>query len=147
MNISKEKYDPQCRCKVLNSDIQIGQAFVGKLISGDKEPVQILLPLRFPNFDRMRKGDFVIAVEKYDEMFYTGLQVTHDPGVPMVYLGFVVMILGCFITFFISHQRICVEVVRSKSSCRVMVAGTSNKNKLGMKQKIGKIAEQLRGMS
>ncbi len=124
----------------------IGQAFLGKLNLKDEEPVEIVLPLRFPNFDRMRKGEFVIAVEKYDEKFYTGLQVTHDPGVPLVYLGFIVMIVGCFITFFISHQRLCVEAVRTDNGCRLMVAGSSNKNKLGMGQKVKRISEKLRAM-
>ncbi len=124
----------------------IGQAFIGTLNLKDKEPVEIVLPLRFPNFDRMRKGEFVIAVEKYDEKFYTGLQVTYDPGVPLVYLGFVVMIAGCFVTFFISHQRLFVEAVRTGNGCRVTVAGSSNKNKLGMAQKVKSILEQLRAM-
>jgi cytochrome c biogenesis protein len=67
--------------------------------------------------------------------------------VPVVYLGFILMILGCFITFFKSHQRICVEIIRVGNSSRVMVAGSANKNKLGMQQKIKRISEKLQGMS
>jgi cytochrome c biogenesis protein len=125
----------------------IGEAFLGILSPADGEPVQVILPIRFPNFDRMRRGDLVIAIEDYDKKFYTGLQVAYDPGVPVVYLGFIVMIAGCFITFFLSHQRICVEVFRSGSSSRVMVSGSANKNKLGMQGKIRKISEKLKNAS
>ena len=68
--------------------------------------------------------------------YYTGLQVTKDPGVWVVYTGFILMIIGCFITFFMSHQRICVEVINGRKRNKVMVAGISNKNKLGMQNKI-----------
>jgi cytochrome c biogenesis protein len=125
----------------------IGEAFIGVLTPKEGEPVQVILPLRFPNFDRMRQGEFIIAIQDYEKKFYTGLQVAYDPGVPVVYLGFIVMILGCFITFFISHQRICIEVIRAGNSSRVMVAGTANKNKLGMQQKVKRISEKLQGMS
>ncbi len=125
----------------------LGEAYIGVLTAEGKEPAEIVLPLRFPNFDRMRKGEFVISVEKYDERFYTGLQVTRDPGVPVVYAGFIVMILGCFITFFASHQRLCVEVVGKGGKSRVMVAGSANKNKLGMQRKIETVSEKLRTMA
>ena len=125
----------------------VGEAYVGELAVEGKEPVEILLPLRFPSFDRMRQGEFVISVEKYDERFYTGLQVTKDPGVPVVYAGFIVMILGCFITFFASHQRLCVEIVRKGGKSLVMVAGSANKNKLGMQRKIEAVSKKLRTMA
>ena len=50
--------------------------------------------------------------------FYTGLQVNRDPGVWVVYSGFILMIIGCYITFFMSHQQICVELVRSREKNR-----------------------------
>jgi cytochrome c biogenesis protein len=101
-------------------------------------------------FDSKRTGAVFIAVETFDapkvpseKRYYTGLQVTKDPGVGVVYAGFVLMIIGCIITFFMSHQRLCVEVVRSGGASRVIVAGNANKNKLGMRRKVEKIATQL----
>jgi cytochrome c biogenesis protein len=132
----------------------IGEAYVGILTPKDGNPSEVLLPLHFPNFDKMRRGAVVISVadqtakefkpeENTVQRYYTGLQVTKDPGVWVVYTGFIVMIIGFFITFFMSHQRLCIEVIQSRNTNKVIVTGRANKNKLGMANKIKKISEQL----
>ncbi|UCD32735.1 MAG: cytochrome c biogenesis protein ResB [Desulfobacterales bacterium] len=132
----------------------IGEAFVGILTPNDGNPVEVLLPLHFPNFDKMRRGAVVISVSGQKQetfipqatsepRYYTGLQITQDPGVWLVYTGFIVMIIGCIVTFFMSHQRLCVEVIKSGKKSKIVVAGTANKNKLGMENKVKKIARQL----
>ena len=74
----------------------IGAAYVGILTPKDGNPVEVLLPLHFPNFDKMRKGAVVISVAEQKakefnpggntvQRYYTGLQVTKDPGVWVVY--------------------------------------------------------------
>jgi cytochrome c biogenesis protein len=120
----------------------IGEAFMGILTQKTGNPLNILLPIRFPSFDKMRKGDVVIAVASHDHRYYTGLQVTKDPGVWVVYSGFILMIIGCFVTFFMSHQRLCIEVTGKGNQSMVMVAGTSNKNKMGMQRKIEILSEK-----
>jgi cytochrome c biogenesis protein len=121
----------------------IGEAFIGKLTQKNGSSVDIVLPLRFPDFDRMQFRAMIISVSKYTHRYYTGLQVTKDPGVWVVYSGFIMLILGCYITFFMSHQRICIDIVKKGKKCRVMVSGTANKNKLGMQNKIKRISEKL----
>jgi cytochrome c biogenesis protein len=122
----------------------IGEVFIGFLISEGGRPVEILLPVRFPDFDRMmRKGDVAVAVSEYTPRYYTGLQVTKDPGVWVVYSGFILLIVGCYITFFMSHQRLCIDIVKKGKQSRVMVAGTANKNKLGVPNRLKKISEKL----
>lgn len=123
----------------------IGAAFIGTLEPAAGAPTRVILPLRFPSFDRMRRGRAVIAVAEFVPRYYTGLQVTRDPGVGVVYVGFILIILGCYITFFTSHQQICVQVTAEGAQSRVTVAGTANKNKLGMQKKIARIAEHLAG--
>ncbi|MEZ4527166.1 MAG: cytochrome c biogenesis protein ResB [Desulfobacterales bacterium] len=96
----------------------------------------------------MRQGtDFTIAVEQTDidmtEKYYTGLQVTHDPGVLPVYAGFIFIIFGCYVTFFMSHQRVCAEVVQKEGGSRVIISGSANKNPLGMENLVRKISLEL----
>ena len=75
--------------------------------------------------------------------YYTGLQVARDPGVWVVYSGFILMIIGCYITFFMSHRQICVDVTDAGAKSRIMVAGTANKNKLGNERSVKNIARRL----
>jgi cytochrome c biogenesis protein len=91
----------------------------------------------------MRKGDVVVSLAGYKKYYYTGLQVSNDPGVWVVYTGFVAMIIGIYISFLMSHQRICIEVTKNGEKSSVMVAGTANKNKMGMENKIRKMAKKL----
>jgi len=121
----------------------IGDALRGKLAPVEGQPVEILLPLRFPSFDKMRRGEQIISVTNLKQRFYTGLQVTSDPGVGLVYLGFVLMILGCYVTFFMSHYQICVEVVEKANRSNVIVSGKANKNKLAVQNRVKKVAQKL----
>ena len=121
----------------------VGDAMVGTLTPIDGDPVEVALPLRFPSFDKMRKGNVLIAVVENVPRFYTGLQVNRDPGVWVVYCGFILMIIGCYITFFMSHQQICVELVGTGKKTEVVVAGTANKNKTGMETKVTGFADKL----
>lgn len=138
-------FDPAAKFRGMD----IGPAVTGILTPAEGAPLDITLAVNFPKFDIMRKGKVVISVaskldlQMPEKRYYTGLQVTHDPGVWMVYVGFSLMILGCWVTFFMSHQQLVVEVRSEGSKCKVMVAGKANKNKIGMNHKIERLAGQL----
>lgn len=133
----------------------LGAAYTAVLTPAEGQPLEVLLPVRFPNFDKMRKGEVVIAIvgaEKStftprpqgEKRYYTGLQVTNDPGVWVVYAGFIMMIIGCYITFFMSHRRLCVAVARRGGKLRFLVAGHANKNKFGMQRLVDQFAANLK---
>ena len=132
----------------------IGAALTGTLTLAQGDVVDILLPLHFPNFDKMRRGEVVISVadqkqetfspmKKEDVRYYSGLEVNKDPGVWVVYSGFIIMIVGCYITFVMSHQQVCSQVTRKSSKSRVLIMGIANKNKIGMQRRMEKMAERL----
>ncbi len=133
----------------------LGATIVGTLHQNDGTEVEVVLPIQFPSFDKMgpifnktRKDDVIISVsdikaEPAEVRYFTGLQVSSDPGVWVVYTGFILIIVGCFITFFMSHRQICVDIIESGEECRIMITGTANKNKLGNEQKLKAIAQTL----
>jgi len=121
----------------------LGEVFLGILTPPTGDPAELVIPLNYPSFDKMRKDDLIISVESAKRRYYTGLQVTKDPGVPVVYAGFILMILGCLVAFFTSHQKICVEVVKKGGKSRIMVAGIANKNKMGMQARTQRISKLL----
>ncbi len=131
----------------------IGSGLEVEVKRPDQAPVTILLPLHFPNFDKMRGGAlfFTVTGQKQQtfnptakaERYYTGLQVTKDPGVPIVYAGFITMLVGFVISFFMSHQMVAVEIAPQGNGSRITVSGVSNRNKLGMDRKVERLAARL----
>ena len=120
-----------------------GETALGVVIHPDGKSTEVALPMRFPTYDKMRKGEWIIAVEAHEHSYYTGLQVTRDPGVPLVYAGFILLIAGCYVTFFLAHRKIAVEVVKSARSSRVRVYGSSNRHPIEVETTIKKIAAEL----
>jgi cytochrome c biogenesis protein len=121
----------------------VGPAFAGEITAPDGTTKPLLMPVRFPSFDRMRQGAIVVSVVEQGTRYYTGLQVTRDPGVWVVYAGFIMMILGCVVTFFMSHQQICVAITDTGDGSEVMVGGISSKNPFGIYRKVESIIENL----
>jgi len=122
----------------------VGDAFIGRLVPPNGPAEEIVLPIRFPTFDRMRRGAVVVAVDRFAERHYTGLQVNRDPGVGLVYAGFILMILGCYVSFFTSHRQVCVEAVRRGAVTEVTVTGKANKNKAAVERRIGRLSDALK---
>ena len=137
----------------------LGATVVGTLVQSDGITVEVTLPVQFPSFDKMgpvfnktRRDDLFIAVSDVkdppvEQRYYTGLQVSRDPGVWVVYTGFILIIVGCYITFFMSHRQVCVDIVESGENNRVVVTGTANKNKLGNERKLKILAQTLSDQS
>jgi cytochrome c biogenesis protein len=139
-------FDPAAQFK----GMAIGPALTGVLTPPQGESQPIVLPLKFPKFDAMRRGAVIIAVANaanpQPDRYYTGLQVTRDPGVTLVYLGFVLMIVGCMVTFFMAHQQVVVEIQPRGKGVTVMVSGRTNRNKVGMQLDLQRLARKLAKM-
>ncbi len=74
---------------------------------------------------------------------YTGLQVRKDPGVWIVYLGCILMSIGLFAAFFLSHRRIWIKLVSDKQNTRVIIGANTNKNMAAFERKIDMIVTTL----
>ncbi len=125
----------------------LGDTFVGRIISegGKNKDIPVAMPVRFPTFDKMRKGDFTVIVEEYEKAYYTGLQVTKDPGVWYVYAGFALMIIGCWITFFMAHESWFVQISPGKDgNWEVLASAGTNRSSQSMKLKLNKMMTQLK---
>ena len=84
--------------------------------------------------------DMTLSFQGLSTREYTGLQVTKDPGVWVVWLGSALLISGLIVSFFFSHQRVWVR----KTPGEIILAGTANKNRLAFEKTFQKWANQLR---
>ena len=74
---------------------------------------------------------------------YTGLQVRKDPGVWIVYLGCIVMAVGLYAAFFMSHARIWVRLREEKNATRLTVVSSINKNKIAFDRTLDRLVKHL----
>ena len=77
------------------------------------------------------------------QLYATGLQATKDPGVWLVYGGCLLMLIGLYIAFFLSHRKIYVFIKSEEKGCRLFFAGEANKNKVGFEIKFSELISKL----
>ena len=123
-------------------DFSMGQS--GEVVSRSQEPknpaVQIALikdgaPLEekwifanYPDFHGAQKGPYKFTFLNFSAREYTGLQLTRDPGVWVVWAGCFLLCLGCYLLCFSSHKRLWLSVAPKNGEYLLTLAGTSNKN-------------------
>jgi cytochrome c biogenesis protein len=87
--------------------------------------------------------NYVIRYVDYWGARYTGLQVTKDPGVWIVYTGFILLCVGPLVAFFGSHRKVWVRIQDRKGEAAVLVGGSVNRNRLAFEREFNSIAETL----
>ncbi len=100
--------------------------------------------LQSPKFNPSSFDPYTFFLERIDTRYYTVLQVSRDPGVYFVWAGFSMIMIGLFITFFLSYRRIWVRITDDHGNVKVAVAGKTNKNPLGMEKEIKQLLNRIR---
>jgi cytochrome c biogenesis protein len=85
-------------------------------------------------------GTYLLSAK---QMYATGLQVSKDPGVWIVYLGCGLMLLGLVIAFFMSHKRVWLFIKEEESDVSILFTGSANKNRIGFEKIFNDLAEIL----
>ncbi len=99
----------------------------------------------FPDFHGAAgKGPYRFTLLNVSAKEYTGLQLTRDPGVWVVWLGCALLCLGCYIICFLSHQRLWIQIEPAKGEFALTMAGTSSKNMLSFSQTFDQLQKQLK---
>lgn len=127
---------------IVNVDAQDNRVLRAKLWFkvGKEQPVLSML-------DTGKDVDLEVEDSRYrvsvKQMYATGLQVAKDPGVWLVYIGCVMMILGLYVAFFLSHRRIYLVLNDQDGRCLVRLYGTANKNRIGFEKDFAQLAAKL----
>jgi cytochrome c biogenesis protein len=115
------------------------------LFKPNQEPRPFWLLKAFPKLDEQRKGEFVLTFEGDSPMEYTGLSVTKDPGVWVVWIGCGLMIFGLVVSFFFSHQKVWVRIPKRPGE-EIVLAGSANKNRVGFEKTFGELVDGVRSL-
>lgn len=108
-----------------------------------KKLVQKAYVMKYESREPVMPENYVIKYEGYWGARYTGLQVAKDPGVWVVYTGFILLCIGPLIAFFGSHKKLWVRIQDRKGQSVVTVAGSVNRNRMGFERDFNKILEDI----
>jgi cytochrome c biogenesis protein len=101
--------------------------------------------LKSPALDPSAFKPYTFSLEGVEMKYATGLQVSRDPGVPLVWTGFFLIMIGLFVAFFMSHRSIWVQIAKTKHGLNISVAGRANKNPVGLERELDQLASKIRG--
>jgi cytochrome c biogenesis protein len=102
---------------------------------------------RYPSTWILPGSGHKIEFRDYWGVEYTGLQVSKDPGVWLVYFACTIMTIGLYACFFMSHRKIWISIIPEsagkRSSVRILAGGTTSKNKLAFERHIEHIVSKV----
>jgi len=98
----------------------------------------------FPEVHSVKHAPFRFRYVSFKGLQYTGLQVSKDPGVWIVWLGCALMVVGLIVSFFLSHRRIWVYIEDKGKKRHVLVVGNTNRNRGAFSQYFEGLVDSLR---
>jgi len=111
-----------------------------------KAPYRAWIFANYPDFHKKQSLLYDIAFVRFTPQFYTGLQVTRDPGVLIVWAGCILMIAGIYFAFFTSHRRLWLTIQSQGGQGKAVFAGRASKNRAGFDAVLRKLHEALKTM-
>lgn len=84
-----------------------------------------------------RVGDYELRFVDYQPLYMTGLQIGHDPGVPLVWVGCIMLMTGFILSIFTNHRRVTVVLTpHGKGNTLVRVSGSSRRMRKEFREKV-----------
>jgi cytochrome c biogenesis protein len=99
---------------------------------------------QLPGFEQSESAPYVFEGKDLQMAYFTGLEVSHEPGQWAVWAGVIVMGFGLGAVFYLVHMRFWAVPVRDAHGQLVLwVGGTANKNKDVFEQRFRKLVQDI----
>jgi cytochrome c biogenesis protein len=80
----------------------------------------------------------------FRQLYSTLLLATRDPGVPVLFFGCILMVVGLAISLSLSHRRIWVLITaKGKQGSRILISGAGNKNKPAFERRFHELVSRI----
>ena len=91
------------------------------------------------------EADYKFEYRDMQMGYFTGLEVSHEPGQWLVWAGCILMGVGLFVAFYMVHMRLWVVAVPDARGKLVLwIGGQANKNKDRFEQKFNEVVDSIR---
>jgi cytochrome c biogenesis protein len=125
--------------ELINPTVEL-EVYRGKALSS---PIYRTQVLKVDAAEPSMPEAYVIGYGDYWGVRYTGLQVTKDPGVWIVYTGFILLCVGPPIAFFGSHRKVWARIQDRKGQAVVILAGSANRNRISFEREFEAMAGKI----
>ncbi len=97
-----------------------------------------------PGVEQNAASPYIFQGKDVQMAYFTGLEVSHEPGQWSVWAGVILMGFGLALVFYFVHQRVWAVPVRdARGQLKLWMGGTANKNKDAFEQQFRKVVEQI----
>ena len=125
-------------------DLQgLGPAFEVVFSESNQPLVNFWVFPNHPEFENRQPLRFQFSVKEYKPIYYSGLQVTKDPGVGVVWIGCFLMVIGFYMAFFVSHRRVWIKLTGKSGGTLVEIVGASHRDRTAFEKKFEKIDQAI----
>jgi len=109
-----------------------------ELYEGDELKDRLWKFLKFPDFHGSgTKSDYSLKFVSIG--YYTELQISRDPGLAVVWTGCLLMVVGLFLSFYLSYKRVWVKLSSDSGETIMEIGGRSYKDRSGFEKEFGRL--------
>lgn len=123
----------------------LGPAVRVQQVFADGKTTNFVVFRSYPTFDRdVRRDQYEVQFHGFDQVYATGIQVGRVPFIPWVFFGFLVMFVGMFMAFFMSHRRYWARLVPTENgSYEFVLAGAARRHQYAFEEEFAAVKDVL----
>ena len=130
--------------QVYTRSTQIDNPAVHLVVESKGKAVNVWLP-PIPGFAENERSPYQFEAKDLEMAYFTGLEVSHEPGQWAVWAGVLLMAVGLAAVFYMVHVRVWAVPVRdAHGRLTLWVGGTANRNKDVFEQRFQELVEKIR---
>lgn len=112
-----------------------------ELYEGDELENRSWSFLQFPDFHGSGKSDYSMNLLSIG--YYTELQISSDPALSVVWIGCLLMVVGLFLSFYLSYKRVWVKLSLDDGETILEMGGRSYKDRSGFEKEFSRLKDSL----
>jgi cytochrome c biogenesis protein len=97
----------------------------------------------YPELFDIKGSKYAFELVGYQPKKFTGLQITKDPGVIIVWIGSTMIVVGITLSSFIYHRRLWAKVIPNQGGVSVHLGGTTHKSQIDFNKEFRKLTERM----
>lgn len=98
----------------------------------------------YPGLFDIEGSRYQFELVGYQPRKFTGLQISRDPGVTLVWIGSTMIVVGITLSSFIYHRRLWAKVMPREEGSVVHVGGTTHKSQIDFQKEFRKLTDRIK---